>query len=116
MVNKEATRTYSNNHEKSVCKELGGFKVTNSGAGLFTKGDVIVQDSSLLVECKGSMKEKNSFSIKKEWIEKNKQAAFEDRLDNSCIAFNFEPGGKNYYVIDSKLMAFLVDKLEDEYD
>lgn len=38
------------------------------------------------------------------------------RLDNSCIAFNFGPDQPNYYVINEKLMKFLVEKLEEVYD
>ena len=102
--NKESTRYYSDAHEKSVCKELHAVQQSNSGAGLWRKGDCINNDASLLIECKCSMSEKTSFSIKKEWIEKNKEEAFSQRLSNSCIAFNFEPGGDNYYVINSKLM------------
>ena len=108
--NSEATRFYSDKQEKSVCKDLGGVQQSNSGAGLYRKGDVIIPDM-MLVECKCSMSPKSSFSIKKEWIQKNKEEAFSQRLLNSCIAFNFGPDEENYYVIDRKLMQFLVEKL-----
>lgn len=116
MTNKESTRYYSDKHEKSVVRALSGRQTPDSGAGKFTKGDVIVDSASLLVECKTVMSEKSSVSIKKEWIDKNRKEAFENRLQNSCVCFNFEPNGKNYYVIDEKLMKFLVEKLEEEYD
>lgn len=112
--NEESTRYFSDRHEKSVCKLLGAQQTANSGAGRFKKGDCIQKDASLLIECKAVMSPKNSVSIKKEWIIKNKEETFENRLDNSCIAFNFEPDGDNYFVIDSKMMKFLVDKLEEE--
>lgn len=67
-----------------------------------------------MIECKTCMTEKNSFSIKKEWIEKNKLESFENRLDNSCICFNFGPDTNNYYVISEKLMKFLCEKLIEE--
>ena len=60
------------------------------------------------------MTEKQSVSVKKEWIDKNKEEAFSNRLDNSCLCINFGPGSDNYYVISEKLMKFLVQKLEEE--
>ena len=111
--NNNATRTYSDIHENSVCEALGGKRSSNSGAGHFVKGDVIT-NSNILIECKTSMSEKSSFSIKKEWIEKNRHEAFENRCTNSVISFRFEPFGDNFYVIDEKLMKFLSDKLIEE--
>ncbi len=116
MKNKEATRAFSDAHEKSVCKVVNGVQTSNSGAGLFTKGDVINKTASLLVECKCPMTEKDSFSIKKEWIEKNNSEKKWMQLSNSCVAFQFAPNTPNYFVIDEKLMRFLVEKLEEDND
>ena len=112
--NKDATRYFSDLHEKSVCEALGAIQQPNSGAVTFRKGDAVQKAASLLIECKCSMSDKNSVSIKKEWVDKNKEEAFTQRLYNSCIAFNFKPNGNNYYVIDEKLMQFLVEKLVEE--
>ena len=109
-----STRYYSDKQEKSVCKLLDGQQISNSGAGRFRKGDVQVKRASLLVECKTVTSKKNSVSISEEWIKKNKEEAFSNRLDNSCIAFNFGPDEPNYFIIDEKLMQFLVDKLEED--
>lgn len=115
MTNKEATRYASSVQEKRVAGKLGGHVSSNSGAGLFNKGDIVCEDASLLIECKTCMEPKKSFSIKKDWIEKNKEEAFRLRLDNHVIAFNFDyQDKKDYYVIDDKLMEFLVDKLIEE--
>ena len=113
MKNKGSTRQFSDVHEKSVCHALGGRQTSNSGANRFEKGDVIIEDASLLVECKCSMSEKASVSIKQDWILKNKEESYRNRLENSCICFNYEPSGKNYYVIDERLMKVLVDRLID---
>ena len=115
MTNKKSTRYFSSNHEKSVCKALDGEQVSNSGAGPFKKGDVIVRGASLLVECKCQMSEKNSYSVKKDVLIKNKEEAFADRLSNSCLCFNFGPDSDNYYVISEKLMKVLVERLEELY-
>lgn len=114
-TNENSTRFYSQKQEDNVAKALGGYRVSNSGAGHFVKSDVIVKDASLSIECKTVTSSKKSFSIKKEWIEKHKQEAFSNNLDNTALAISFEPEGKeNYYVISEKLMKFLVEKLEDE--
>ena len=112
---KIATRTASDIQEERVAEKLGGQRNSNSGAGLFRKGDVHVRDASLLCECKTCMKPKDSFSIKKEWIEKDRKEAFANRLDNTVIAFNFNYEDKeDFYVIDDKLMRFLIEKLKEE--
>jgi hypothetical protein len=115
MKNKESTRAFSDAHEKSVCKALGGRQTSNSGANRFEKGDVIVDQAYLLVECKCSMSEKSSFSIKKEWLEKIKEEAFRNRLMDACLCFNFAPNGENYYVIDEKLMKNLMEFIYDSH-
>lgn len=112
--NKNSTRHYSDIQEKSVCKLLEAVQQSNSGAGHFRKGDCVQRDASLLIECKTVMTDKDSVSIKKDWIDKNKMERFSQRLSNSCIAFNFGPEQSNYFIIDEKLMKFLVDKLIEE--
>lgn len=112
--NENSTRYYSDKHEKSVCKALDAKQNANSGATKFKKGDCVQEEASLLIECKTSMSEKDSVSIKKEWIEKNKTEAFQTRNENSTICFNFGPDTDNYYIIDEKLMRFLVESLIEE--
>lgn len=114
--NTESTRYFSSQQEKAVAELLEGYANSSSGSGMFSKGDVIVKDASLLVECKTCVAPKESFSIKKDWINKNKEEAFAMRLDNHCVAFNFGPDTSNYFVIDEKLMSFLVDKLKEELE
>lgn len=108
-----STRDFSSKQENKVAKLLGGQVNPNSGAGKWRKGDVVIPEV-LLVECKTCMTDKSSFSIKSDWITKNKEEAFSNRLYNSCIAFNFGPDKPNYFVIDEKLMRFLVEKLIEE--
>lgn len=115
--NREATRYFSDQHEKSICKALGAQQQSNSGAGHFRKGDVVHNEASMLIEAKTCMTDKDSFSIKKEWILKNKEEAFAIRKSNSCICFNFGPGTDNQYVINERLMKYLIEKLiEDNTD
>ena len=114
--NKEATRYCSTIQEERVAKKFDGFRNISSGSSKFNKSDVRVDDASLSIECKTVMAPKDSFSIKKEWIEKHKQEAWSNRLANSVIAFNFDyQDSHDYYVIDDVLMKFLVEKLIEEY-
>ena len=112
--NTSSTRYFSSEQERSVAKKLNGSATSSSGSGHFRKGDVVCKDSSLLVECKCVMSPKKSISIKKEWIDKNKEEAFETRLFNQAICINFDPGGENYFLINERLMSFLTEKLEEE--
>lgn len=100
-------RFYSSRQEKKVAKNLGGRVVSNSGATMFRKGDV--DCGNILVECKTCTQPKTQFTIKKEWIEKNKQEAFAMNKEYSVVAFNFGPEQDNYFIIDSNMMEMLKD-------
>ena len=63
------TRFYSNCQEKAVAKAVGGKQQSNSGATPFQKGDITTD--KWLIEAKTKTSESKSFSIKKEWLEKN---------------------------------------------
>lgn len=110
-ANKEATRHFSEMQEAAVAKALGGSTTPSSGAGRFSKGDVLIKEAGLEIECKTCMKDKDSFSIKKEWISKSTDEARSQGLSDACLAFNFGPGQANHYVIGENLMSFLVESL-----
>ena len=113
-TNDTATRYYSDRQEKQVVKLLGGRQTANSGAGKWSKGDVVQEEASLMIECKTQIASKDSFKIKKEWLDKNLQEAKQSHYLNNCLAFNFGPDQANYFIINEKLMAFLVDKLKED--
>lgn len=104
------TRYYSSIQEKRIAKLLDGKVVANSGATKFNKGDV--RCKNLLVECKTNIDEKKSFTIKKEWLIKNKEEAFQQGISNSIIAFSFGDG-EDYFIIDKKLMLKLKEILNN---
>lgn len=111
--NKESTRYYSEAMEDHVASAFkNGHRQPNSGAAKFNKGDVVT--NSFLIECKVPMAEKDSFSIKKEWIEKNRLEAFQIRKPNQALAIRFSPEGETFYLIPEKLMKELVEYLEEE--
>ena len=86
--NKESTRYYNNLQEERVAKLLNAYRQSNSGASTFAAGDVYNKNASILIECKTCMTNKDSFSIKKEWLIKNKEEAKSKRLSNNCLAFS----------------------------
>lgn len=101
------TRQFSSRQEKKVAKDLNGRVVANSGATLFKKGDVNL--GNILCECKTCMTPKMQFTIKKDWLTKNRQEAFAMNKDYSVLAFNFGPDQENYFIIDENLMEMLTD-------
>lgn len=109
--NKKSTRYYSGRQERKVAKALNGKLVANSGACKFVAGDVTTED--ILIECKTCCDDKKSFSIKKEWLEKNKEEAFAMGKSYSVLVFNFGPNSENYYVIDEKLFKRLKEDIEN---
>ena len=107
------TRFYSNKQEKTVAKSLGGKKVANSGATSFNKGDVIAGD--FLIECKTTTAtSKASFSIKREWLEKNREEAFAMGKHHNALAFQYGEGKENYYVLDERQFKEYMFLLEEE--
>lgn len=109
--NKRSTRYYSNLQERRVAKAIGGRQTSNSGAPRFTAGDV--RTNSFLLECKTCTEPRKSFTLKKEWFDKNKEEAFAMHKDYSAVVFDFGDG-ENLYVIDEQLFQKLVKYLEGE--
>ena len=106
------TRFYSNKQEKAVAKALQGKQVSNSGAPKFCGGDVTTDD--WLIECKTTTATiKQSFSIKKEWLDKNKEEAFAMNKCYNALAFQFGEGQPNYYIIDEKTFIKMKEALEN---
>ncbi len=106
------TRFYSKKQETRIAKHLGGKRVANSGATTWSKGDV--RTDKFLIEAKTAViksTERKTFTIKKEWFEKNKEEAFAMRKPYSALAFSFGDG-VDYYVIDEKLFKILLEYLE----
>ena len=112
LKNNQPTRFYSSRQEKTVAKTIGGKVVANSGAIKFGAGDV--QTDNMLVECKTCTMEKQSFSIKREWLDKNEQEAFATGKMYSVLAFNYGPGTDNYYILNERTFKKFLDYLETE--
>ena len=110
-MNVRPTRFYSNRQEKHVAQAIGGRQTSNSGATKFSKGDVTTRN--WLLECKTCTKEQKTFTVRREWFEKNREEAFAMRKDYSAIVFDFGDG-EQHYIIDEKLFKELVNHLEED--
>lgn len=104
------TRFYSNRQEKKVAHAVGGKQTVNSGATAFSKGDVVTQ--LFLIEAKTVTDERKSFTLKKEWFDKNAEEAFAMNKPYSAVVFDFGDGVE-HYVISEKLFRILVNYLEE---
>lgn len=111
---KHPTRYYSKKQENSVAKATGGATVKNSGATMWQKGDVNVSDVSMLIECKTCVEPKKSFSIKKEWITKNRDECHFMRKDHSVISFNFGDDDGNFYILEEHDFKLFLEFLRSE--
>lgn len=103
-------KDYSASQENDIARLLGGRVQSNSGGTRFGGGDV--HTVRFFIEAKTPTKPQTSFSIKKEWIDKMREQAFEQGKHLSALAFRFEPDGDDYFVINSRLMRELVQYLE----
>lgn len=104
------TRFYSKRQENAVAKTLNGKRVANSGATAFNKGDVTL--NNWLIECKTTTSPKKSFTIQKNWLEKNKEEAFAMGKYHSALAFDFGDNTR-YYIVDEQLFKLLIEKGEE---
>lgn len=110
-MNKNSTRYFSSKQEKYISKSLKGKKQSNSGATNFQKGDVVT--SLFLIEAKTHTEERQSFTIKRDWITKNEEEAFSMGKLYNALAIDFGDGVQ-HYLINEKLFKYLNDKLEQE--
>ena len=84
---------------------MEGKVVPNSGATVFKKGDVTTDN--WLFEAKTKTSESKSFTIKREWLEKNKEEAFAMGKDYNALVIDFGDG-KQFYLVDEKTFLNLM--------
>lgn len=108
--NKKSTRYYSSRQEKKVAKAVGGKQVANSGAATFVAGDVTTDD--WLIECKTKCNVARSFTIKREWLDKNREEMFAMGKSYNALVFNYGDS-ENYYVVDEKTFLRMKEALDN---
>lgn len=111
MQSGRPTRFYSSRQEKRVAKAVNGKQVANSGATAFRKGDVTTDD--WLFEAKTKTSDSKSFSIKKEWLLKNREEMFAMGKSYNALVFDYGDGN-NYYVLDEKTFLQMKELLDEQ--
>ena len=110
------TRYFSDMQEKHIAKVTGGKVQSNSGGTKFGGGDV--HTDKFFIEAKTPAKEQTSFTIKKEWIDKMREQAYEQGKEEAVLAFRFSPEDKtDMYVLNEKqFLEYLKYKEEQNND
>jgi hypothetical protein len=111
MAKKGTTRYYSSKQERAIAKLLDGQCTSNSGASRFNAGDVLAGD--FLIECKTCIQPKQSFSIRKEWLEKNEHERMDMQKPYSALAFSFGEDEPNYFIVNEKTFKLLYETLQN---
>lgn len=109
----KTTRDYSDLQEKQLAKMFNGKTTVNSGGTRFGGGDVLTRD--LFIEAKTTTTDRQSFAIKKDWLEKAREQAFEQGKNYWTLAFRFSPDGRDYYVVDKRCIDLLIEKMGEDY-
>jgi len=109
--NKNSTRYFSSRQEKRVAKAVKGRVVPNSGAIRFGAGDVRVDN--WLLECKTCTKPQSTFTMHKEWFDKNKEEAFAMGADYNAVVFDFGDG-EQFYAVDENTFKLLLKATKEE--
>lgn len=106
------TRYFSDKQEKHISKVTGGKVQSNSGGTKFGGGDV--HTNKFFIEAKTPTKEQKAFSIKKDWMDKMQEQAFEQGKEESVLAFRFSPNDKeDFYVLnENQFLEYLRYKEE----
>lgn len=102
----------STKQEKEVAAKLGGKLVPASGGTKYDAGDVIA--SNFLIECKTTTQPKASFSIKRDWLDKIDEQAFEQGKQYAALAFRFDPDGGDYVVLDINTFNELLIQIQEK--
>ena len=109
------TRYFSDKQEKHIAKVTGGKVQSNSGGTKFGGGDV--HTDKFFIEAKTPTKEQTSFTIKKEWISKMREQAYEQGKEESVLAFRFHPDSLiDWYVLDERQFLEYLRYKEEQND
>lgn len=108
------TRDYSDRQERHIAKVTGGKVQSNSGGTKFGGGDV--HTDKFFIEAKTPTKERTSFMIKKDWITKMREQAYEQGKEEAVLAFRFDPDKNNdlYVLSERQFLEYL--RYKEEFD
>ena len=96
------SRFYSSRQEKHIAKAVGGRKTPNSGATKWAKGDIVSED--WLFEAKTHTEPRQSFTIRREWIEKMNEEAFQSGKHHTALVIDFGDGEQFYLISEREFL------------
>lgn len=109
------TRYFSDKQEKHIARVTGGKVQSNSGGTKFGGGDV--HTDKFFIEAKTPTKEQISFTIKKDWIIKMREQAYEQGKEEAVLAFRFDPNIDNdLYVLSQRQFLEYLRYKENQSD
>lgn len=115
IYKKAPTRFFSDRQEQHIAKITGGKVQSNSGGTKFGGGDI--HTDKFFIEAKTPMKEQSSFTIKKDWIIKMREQAFEQGKEEAVLAFRFDPDkDKDFYVLNERQFLDYLNYKENKED
>lgn len=88
--------------EERVARLFNGKRTPQSGGGKFVLGDVLAED--FFVECKTSVTVKDSYSVKREILNKANEQRREMGKEFYVLAFSFGDQ-EDFFVINKKAMS-----------
>ena len=106
------TRFYSDKQEKKVAKAVSGKQTANSGDTAFSKGDV--RNDLFLLECKTHTEFRENFTVKHEWIDKNREEAFQMGRKHAALALDFGDGEQHYIISEKDFLEYMNYLKENE--
>lgn len=110
-------RWYSSRQEQEVAKKVGGRQTANSGATPLSKEDIV--NDLFTFECKTKTKNSDSFTLKREWFDKQIAENIQMCKPYKALVFNFgpdKPYNENHYIIDESLFLELLEYLRAKND
>lgn len=109
------TRFFSDKQENHIARVTGGKLQSNSGGTKFGGGDV--HTDKFFIEAKTHTKSQTSFTIKKEWITKMREQAYEQGKEEAVLAFRFDPDIDNdLYVLSQRQFLEYLKYKENQSD
>lgn len=98
--------------ERQIAEYTGGKTQPNSGGTKFCGGDVLTD--KFFIEAKTVVTERNSYSIKKEILDKLKEQTVEQNKQVGVLAFRFDPYGEDYFVLRKRDFIEYFDYKEEK--
>ena len=107
MAEQKTSKQVSLEQEEKLAKFFGGSRTPRSGGGGFVKGDVL--SDNWFIEGKTNVKPAESYSVRKEILEKMDHERAEMRKPYAALAIELGESRDDYFVINRRTMKGILD-------